>query len=236
MRRHINSKRTSLCRPAITFEPLEFRRLLASIYYVNDDWENLTDPGQPVEFLDEVSDGVSISGFYGINAFGTVEGTSLPEYDQIFDAIQASLAGDTVHILAGTYAESDIVIDRPLTITGDGRDATFIVPEVTSADENTAFHAGTHAGIIIYSPDVTIQDLEIDGNGNGTLGGSLHFHQGITTLYDKQGSGNYASLHNGSLAPSNLGGDHPMVSLVVRGEKGTSLWTSLEYPPAAQCA
>ncbi len=80
-----------------------------------------------------------------------------------------------------------------------------IVPEVTSSGDQSNFGPGTRSGIIIYSPNVTIENLHLDGNGNAGLGGSLNYHQGITTLYDTQNGGDYSSLHNGFLPVIRLG-------------------------------
>ena len=88
-----------------------------------------------------------------------------------------------------------------------------IIPEdtaVSTLDASAEFPVGTRQGIIIYSPDVTVSNVALDGNGNPTTtanaGHTLNFHQGITTLYDTQSSGPYASLHNGNLTPITLGG------------------------------
>jgi hypothetical protein len=192
-------------------EPLEDRKMLALTAYVNDNWVNVTDPGNPVQIndvvvnsLDSINPG-GIIATYGVDAFGTVDGTSVASAKLIYDAIQALDAGGDLNILEGTYQESDIVIDRPMTLTGAGTGNTLIVPEVTSSGSLSDFGVGTHSGIIIYSPSVTVQGLRLNGNGNGSLAGSLNYHQGITTLYNTQNGGDYSSLHNGSLPLIMLG-------------------------------
>ncbi len=198
-------------RARVQFEPLEDRKLLT--VYVNDNWVDLL--GGPLQIGDFVTNDNdlnspgSISGFYGVDAFGTgSDGSNIPGADKIADAVAATSDGETLVILGGTYTESDIVIDHPMTLSGDGAGGaaqTLIVPETTSSGDLSNFGPGTHSGIIIYAPSVTVENLRLDGNGNGTLSGSLNFHQGITTLYDMQNGGDYSSLHNGPLPPIQLG-------------------------------
>ena len=217
-------------------EPLEDRRLLTtSTTYVDYNWVDLSYNGTNVRLGDQVKDiasGRTSASGYGSDTFGTVAGFStnggstvtpitpatMAGAGLIYNAIQSTSSGGTVSILQGTYQESDIVIDRPLTLTGtvDSNNdlLTDIVPEATSshaidpAGEN--FAGGTHQGIIIYSPSVTVQDLTVDGNGNASLdsatGTSFNYQQGITTLYDTQDGGSYNSLHNGTLPLIQLGG------------------------------
>src|SRR4029079_13405428 len=101
--------------------------------------------------------------------------------------------------------------------TGTAR--SLIIPEDTATsvlDDTTDFPVGAREGIIIYSPDVTVSNVAIDGNGNATTtanaGHTLNYHQGITTLYDPS-IGTYSSLHNGNLTPIQLG---PVLSTPVR--------------------
>ncbi len=203
-------------RTVLRFEPLEDRKMLvATTVYVNDDWTDIDNPGGPVQIGDFVqssigTDGVSVIAEYGFDAFGTVEGSTQPGAATIYDAIQATSTGGTLNLLGGTYAESDIVIDRPMSFIGQGTTgatASVIVPEVVSAAVQENFGVGTHSGIIIYSPTVNIANVRVDGAGNGSLAGSYNFHQGITTLYDTQNGGDYNSLHNGLLPLIQLGAD-----------------------------
>ena len=195
----------------VQLEPLEDRKMLAVAQaYVNDNWTN--DDGPTLEIGDFVTssaaDGQIVTREYGFDAFGTVDGQSLAGAATIYDAIQNTSSGGTLNILGGTYAESDIVIDRPMTVIGNGKDgpnATVLIPEVVSAANQEDFGVGTHSAIIIYSPTVNISNLRIDGAGNGSLAGSYNYHHGITTLYDTQNGGSYNSLHNGPLPLIQLG-------------------------------
>ncbi len=71
--------------------------------------------------------------------------------------------------------------------------------------------------------------LHLDGSGNGSLGGSLHYHHGITTLYDQQNGGNYAALHNGTLhngtlVPTNFGSDHATAAITIDDVAVDNTW------------
>ncbi len=194
------------------FEPLEDRKMLT--VYFNDNWKNEGNPGQPLQDGDYVSNAFDtqnpggIVGFYGDDCFGTgSDGSSVAGDDTLYDAINAATSGETLHIIGGSYTASDIVIDKPLVVEGEGTSGaseTLITPETTSSGDQSNFGTGTRSGFIIFSPSVTIQHLTVDGSGNAALGAGLNYHQGITTLYDSQ-SGDYQSLHNGMLTPMMLG-------------------------------
>ncbi len=218
----------------VHLEPLEERQLLTtSPVYVNDNWVNLSNPGIAPVFGDLVTNSNdtintgTVTVFYGIDGFGaTVDGTGAG-YGLIHDAIQSVDSGGTLRILEGTYVESDIVIDRPLVVEGAGQTGAarnLIVPEATSGRGEANFAVGSHQGIILYSNSVTIQNLALDGSGNGSLGGSMHYHQGITTMYDLQNGGNYSSLHNGSLAPNNFGGSGSTAAIRVQNLDLRNAW------------
>ena len=137
----------------------------------------------------------------------------------IHSAIQASGLHDTVqleptidgvftgNVVSQTFKESDVVINQGITLQGDGSHLATpvtLAPDIASSNDESAFSTGSHQGIIIYAPSVTVQNLTVDGNAGVGGAGSYNFHQGITTLYDLQGGSNYSSEYNGSLAPNHL--------------------------------
>ena len=210
-----------------SFEPLEDRKLLSvSQVWVDDNWTDVTHATGPLTVGDTVVNSFPgsdisfhglISGSYGSTAFGTVMINGTPTTAGGFGTIRSAInpaivsVGGTLSILEGTYTESDIIINTPLQMMGNGMSGvsqTLIVPEVASAQGGAAdaeFGVGTHSGIILYSYSSTVTNLHLDGSGNAALntsaGHDYNYHQGITTLYDLQAGGNYASLHNGSLVP-----------------------------------
>jgi hypothetical protein len=187
-------------------EPLEDRKLLVS-RFVSHDWTITSDVSPAgLSVGDTVTDFVNgVTGQYGSTAFGTLTGGSFVAGNQyIGNAIAASSVNDTVEVQPGTYVESDIVVTVGVTLTGsDTNDKPVIVPEVASANTTGDFPTGTHSGIIIYSANVTIRDLIIDGDGNGM---TRDFHHGITTLYSAPGGG---TQRNGTLTLATLGPQGP---------------------------
>ncbi len=218
-----------------TFEPLEDRKMLSvTEIFVNDTWTDATHPNGPLAVGDVVLNNLpgadttnhgTQSGIYGTTAFGTVyisngdpiTPTFTPTTAGGFGPIRSAMdptfvtTSGTISILEGTYTESDIVVNIPVQIIGNGMTGaaqTLIIPEVASAEggaANANFGVGTHSGIILFSYSSTVTNLHLDGNGNAAIntaaGHDHNFHHGVTTLYDLQGGGNYASQHNGNLTP-----------------------------------
>jgi len=80
---------------------------------------------------------------------------SWSDFQTILDAINASSGGDTIRVFEGTYPEN-IVIDRTLTLTGNGSGSTVITP------------TGSGDPITITGNDVVIEELMIDPERNDT--------------------------------------------------------------------
>ena len=153
------SRRRPSSRPH-DIDPLEPRRLLASVVYVNDDWTIIADTAPPgLSPGDTVSDHAS-----------SISNKTLAQnaFASIASAIASVDPNGTVNLLPGTYQESDIAITKPLTIDGDpaasDRSLARVVPALASARTGGLFAEGVHSAFIIQSPNVTIQDLTIDGN------------------------------------------------------------------------
>ena len=84
------------------------------------------------------------------------------DYASLAGAVAAAVSNETITVGAGSYAQSGpIVIDRPLTLTGD-----------TNAPDNvelTAAAAGDDRDLFqVQSPNVTIQGFRLAGVQNGT--------------------------------------------------------------------
>jgi hypothetical protein len=81
-----------------------------------------------------------------------------PNCDTIQQAVTAATDNDTILIGPGSFSGPGnfaIILDKTLTITGDGRASTSIEPDVGSF------------GFSIRADDVSISDLAIDGGANG---------------------------------------------------------------------
>jgi hypothetical protein len=118
-------------------ESLADRRLLVATTFVNDNWTFQSGYGPTLEEGDMVSSnldcGAIINAEYGYNAFDTVEGLSLSQFATIHSAIDATDLNGELNLLPGTFKESDIVIDKPITVLGtkvSGASTSVIVPEV----------------------------------------------------------------------------------------------------------
>jgi hypothetical protein len=76
-----------------------------------------------------------------------------PSCDTIAGAIAASVAGDTIDVAAGTHSESNLLVDKALTVQGVG---------VT-----TIVDAGGLNAFLIRADDVTVQNLRIQNCADG---------------------------------------------------------------------
>jgi Ca2+-binding RTX toxin-like protein len=92
---------------------------------------------------------------------GISDGSQSNPFTTIQAAVAAATAGDTIDVAAGSYT-GNVIIDKPLTLQGDGRATTTL----------TGNQAGTELGTIEIDPgvnDVTITGFTIIGI-NGTAG------------------------------------------------------------------
>ena len=139
----------------------------------------------PILGTDDISHGTGT----GVNAFKTIQ------YAINFGTVAT---GDVIKLAAGTYTESNIVVDKPLTIQGTGatRDAVVIVSTGVDANVDNAFGSGALNGFIIKSHDVTIRKLTINGNPTLTPG-VYNFRAGIVSWDPGQvpGGGVWNNLH-----------------------------------------
>jgi hypothetical protein len=134
-----------------------------------------------IRFLDNGT--VSVTGKDGRDIIVNVEILKFDDHDVIlvggagseFTTIQSGVDaagandGDVVLVAAGTYVEQVTVVNKVLTIQGQG-DATKIVAPATLAANVQDIGSGTpskNAIIGVSGGDVTIKDLSIDGLGNG---------------------------------------------------------------------
>jgi len=85
--------------------------------------------------------------------------------------VNTMLDGGTVHVNPGTYEESNILVNKSLTIEGIGstRDEVVVVPAAEDGNKDNAFGDSAQNGFIIAANDVTIRNLTLDGRGNTAL-------------------------------------------------------------------
>jgi hypothetical protein len=103
-----------------------------------------------------------------------------PGYSTIASAVAAAAPGDSVTVCAGTYAETDISVDKPLTIAGTG--GPKVVPPSEDENLDSSFGGVANNAFLVRSDDVTIRTLTIDGRGNPALtAGKNNFRTGAVT-------------------------------------------------------
>jgi hypothetical protein len=110
-------------------------------------------------------------------------------YDHCFyiqNGIDQSSAGDTVHVLPGTYVEN-IVIDKPLALLGTGEDSVLVYPAISDIGQPNPQDPPSFRGsqmVIVQAKNVLIAGLTLDGdNPTLTPEGTLDARNGIITNY-----------------------------------------------------
>ncbi len=108
-------------------------------------------------------------------------------------------AGGTVNVAAGLYKESNILLDKSLSVQGVGatRDDVVIAPAAEDGNTDFAFANSAQNGFAINAHDVTIKNLTINGRGNPALTPDKNnFRAGIVTVDASQaGGGAWNNLH-----------------------------------------
>lgn len=120
---------------------------------------------------------------------GTITGTAtavhvLSSTASMEDGIAvAANAGATVTIAPGLYRESNIVVNKALTIQGQSQTGVTIAPAGVDDHTDSDFGGSYQHGFIVQASGVTIQNLTLDGNANTTLPGDHNYRAGILTDY-----------------------------------------------------
>jgi VCBS repeat-containing protein len=136
---------------------------LPATVYVDDHWVGTMAGADP--------DGTGPATNFGGDAFTTIH-----------EGISGMAAGGTLHVAAGNYYESDLLINKSLSLVGAGVGQTIIGPKVTDAHQCNPL-TSAHQGIIIAANNVSLQGFTLDGNADGALTGDHNYRMGITTQY-----------------------------------------------------
>ena len=134
------------------------------VVYVDDDWAGTLPGVDP--------DGTGPATAFGYDAFSLIQ-----------DGVNGVAPDGTVYVAAGTYFESDILIDQPMDLIGAGAGVSIIGPAVADGHDCSPLGGDAHHGIIITADGVTIQGFTIDGNADGELAGEYNYRMGITSRY-----------------------------------------------------
>jgi hypothetical protein len=98
-------------------------------------------------------------------------GTNIPAcpkalYPTIQSAVNAASSGDTIHVCAGTYAEQ-VLITKSLAVNGDNGAVISPVNVVANSSSLTSGQAIAAIVLVQNTTGVTIQNVVVDGSGNG---------------------------------------------------------------------
>jgi hypothetical protein len=123
-------------------------------------------------------------------------------YSTIQNAVNAASSGDVIKVCAGTYPEQ-VVISKSLTVNGDN--GAIISPVSVSANTSSLASGQPIAAIVLVqnTTAVTIQNVIIDGEGNGISGCSPD----LIGIFYQNASGllNHMAVRNVELAPDDNG-------------------------------
>jgi nitrous oxidase accessory protein NosD len=101
---------------------------------------------------------------------------------QIQDGINVAAAtGATVNVADGTYNESNIAVNKDVTIDGQSQAGVIVGPAFQDSHIDSTFAPTVSNGFLLQSGGVTIQDLTVDGNADGAVTGDHNFRAGIIT-------------------------------------------------------
>ncbi len=143
----------------VLFDPaLNQLSTIPTIVYVDDSWDGTVLGADP--------DATGPATAFGYDAFAVIQ-------DGV-NAVTADGTG-TVHVYDGTYAESNIAIDKDITIEGESQSGVTITPAFADSHTDSTFGGTVSNGLLVQHDGVTITHLTLDG------GASRNFRAGIIT-------------------------------------------------------
>lgn len=133
----------------------------------------------------------------------TGNGTAGNPWRTIQFAINNSLAGDVIHLAEGTYVESNILVNKTLTIVGEvaNRNLVVVAPAAEDGNADNAFGNNAQNGFVIKAHGITISNLTLNGRGNVALTpGKNNYRAAIVSLDPSQADGgSWNNLHLNNL-------------------------------------
>ena len=141
-----------------------------------------------------------------------------PLYLTIQSAVNAASSGDTIHVCAGTYSEQ-VLITKSLNLSGDNG---ALIEPVNVVANSTSFTSGQSIAAIVLvqgTTDVTIQNVIVDGSGNGISECSPD----LIGIFYQNASGelNHVAVRDVELSPT-LNGCQSGVGVFVQSGGGVS--------------
>ncbi len=103
-------------------------------------------------------------------------------YTWVANAVANAAAGDDISIYNGTYFESNILLDKELSLTGESEAGVLLAPVGEDDNDNSSFGMTYQHCFIVDADNVSISTLTIDGQGNPALtAGKNNYRAGIIT-------------------------------------------------------
>jgi parallel beta-helix repeat protein len=141
------------------------------------------------------------------------------KFTKIQDAVNAAVAGDTIRVCNGVYAEQ-VTINKPLDINADP--GAFLVPSSVQQNSSSLATGDAIAAALLVTgaSNVTISGLTVDGINNGIASCSPR----LIGVYFQNSSGtvNHATVRNFKLGVSFNGCQSGTGIFVESGSGGTS--------------
>ncbi len=139
-----------------------------STVYVDDNWAGLALGVDP--------DGIAgPATAMGVDAFATItEGVNTV-------TAYSGTASRKVNVNDGLYHDANIAITQAMTIEGQSQGGVILGPSMADDHEDSSFGGNYSYAFLLQSGGVTIQDLTIDGNEDGSIAGDHNFRGGIMT-------------------------------------------------------
>lgn len=153
----------------------------ASPVYVDDGYAT-TPNGTAVTFTHSLGGLTDVAATVGVDAFASIS-----------EAVTAAAPEATIYVAAGDYVDN-VIVDRAVTVLGDGQSATKVMPALANPDCSAGGGSGVMCAggtvpasvvFLVTAADVEIAHLTVDGI-NPALGAGVAARMGIST--DPSGS------------------------------------------------
>lgn len=123
-------------------------------------------------------------------------------------AINAASPGDVLIVSAGTFSEN-VVVNKPVTIQGNGQGSTFVIPAFSGPNTGPGSLPAGHSSVfLVQASNVTITSLTINGNNPGLTSGvvvngsDIDARNGIIT--DWSAGGDWTNLRVSNVTVMNV--------------------------------
>jgi parallel beta-helix repeat protein len=134
------------------------------------------------------------------SVFGRVSNDAGGVFGTIQEAIDGTSAGGVITLADGMYNESNIHVNKALTIQGASRDGVIVGPSMVDGHDDSDFGGTISNAFVIQSSNVTIRNLTVDGNVDGGLAGDENFRSAVIS---DSGLGSFSGISLNQLSIRN---------------------------------